>query len=94
MANLATNIISVWNFDSVEEAQKFVQELEEEIFYYTNDPNDQFLGKQPPISLQLESVSKWHCPKEFLEKLGEKYDVRIIGVSYEFGNDYVDTCNF
>lgn len=94
MANICSNVFQI-NFkaESMEEKKRnavaLIGEMMEELpsFEVISPSNveDDF-----DTSLEVEFTSKWVCPTGLIEEQSEKYNCSFIGVSWEFGNQYVN----
>jgi len=90
MANICDNQIKIiFNKEDItEDIYNKVRDEFERKFYY-----EYFNPAESPEDLSYIEISmgtKWASPDETeLFKFAKKHDVRIIGVSWEFGNDYV-----
>ena len=94
MANICNNIMKVY-FQGTEEEQlkncnAFVEEFLEEFgtieYIYPEDREEEFDG-----NLEMNFDSKWSTPEEKLETYSKKYNCTFLGVSYEWGNGYVNS---
>lgn len=89
MANYANNIIKVDFLGSEYETNQdlFKVGLDSEVL-------DLSITWEGEGILEIEFSSKWSEPTELLIEMSIKYQCDIVGVSYEFGNNYVNSFEF
>ena len=89
MANICNNILSV-SFpegSTTEVKEQFIVDMQENfaVNYYDEEGFYEF------GIFEMDISSKWAAPIELLTEIAKKYHLKIIGVSYEFACEYVDT---
>lgn len=90
MANLAYNIIKL-DFEIEGYLKNKGKEVYEDFEGYEPEGfEDLDYFDEDQSTLEVQFYSKWSYPKEFLTEMSKKHKMHIIGVSYEFGCDYVE----
>ena len=89
MGNICDNVIFV-SFpegSTTEVKEQFIADVK--IDLEVNDYDEE--GLEEYDNFEMNISSNWTAPIERLTELAKKYRLKIIGVSYEFGLEYVST---
>jgi hypothetical protein len=94
MANICNNIMHVYFKDNKEDnAKTFLKEFADEFNYKLIFPDVDEEGnfyEHFDGILEINFDSKWSTPTNKLEEYSLKYSCNFLGVSYEWGNGYVN----
>ena len=92
MANIATNIVR-FHFLNTPTPEYKIAALQS--FFEDFDIAFEVYEKEEDLKIydcvDFEFGSKWSEPTEYLQDLCNKYNIKIIGVCYEWGCDYVSS---
>lgn len=94
MANICDNVIKVKFPEDTLIAVKeiIIEEIKEKCYYDYFDCGDIDL-LDDDSSVEINFGSRWSSRLQELQEISNKYKVDIIGVSWEFSNDYADSYN-